>query len=302
MREIVVISGKGGTGKTSLTAAFADLARSAVVCDLDVDAADLHLLLAPAMQRRETFVSGHEARIDPEACTGCGACQSLCRFGAVAPDGEAFRVDPMRCEGCKVCVALCPAGAIRFPEKRCGEWYVGQTRFGTLVHARLDPGQENSGRLVTLLKRQARNIAQEQGRDIVLCDGAPGIGCPVISSLAGATLAAVVTEPTPSGLHDLERVLDLCDHFRNRACVILNKADLNRETAGAIAALCARRGVEVAARLPHDEIVFEAMLKGLAVTEMPEAPFVRSLRAAWERMDALSRPRGQDLLVTHANP
>ncbi|GFK94459.1 Electron transport complex subunit RsxB [Fundidesulfovibrio magnetotacticus] len=288
MREIVVVSGKGGTGKTSLTAAFADLAGRAVVCDLDVDAADLHLVLTPALERREDFFSGHEAVIDPARCTGCGICATLCRFGAVLPEGGGYRIDPTRCEGCKVCVSLCPEAAVNFPERRCGEWFTGQTRFGTLVHARLTPGAENSGRLVTLLKKEARAIALADGLELVLCDGSPGIGCPVISSLAGANLAVAVTEPTPSGRHDLERLLELCARLRTRACCVLNKCDLNAAEARAIEELCAARDVEVVARLPHDDIVFEAMLRGRAVTELPGAPMATLLKQAWNRLAALS--------------
>ena len=227
MREIIIISGKGGTGKTSLTGAFAHLADNKVICDLDVDAPDLHLLLQPAQERREEFYSGHEAVIDGEKCDGCGLCATLCEFGAIRENGAGFVVDPIRCEGCKVCVAFCPAAAIRFPERHCGQWYVSSTRFGPLVHAQLFPGAENSGRLVMVLKQQARELAKSRGADLVLCDGAPGIGCPVISSLSGADLAVAVTEPTPSGRHDLERVAALCRHFQTTFAVIINKYDLN---------------------------------------------------------------------------
>lgn len=298
MREIVVISGKGGTGKTSLTAAFADLARYAVVCDLDVDAADLHLLLQPVNTLQVDFISGHEALIDSDACTGCGICADMCRFGAIQADGEGFRVDSRRCEGCKVCVAFCPNGAVQFPEKLCGKWFVGQTRFGNMVHARLIPGAENSGRLVSVLKKEARAIARREGQGFILCDGSPGIGCPVISSLSGADLAVVVTEPTPSGRHDLERVLALCAHFRCRACVIINKCDLNRSEAAGIRAYCKEHGLEVVAELPHDEIMFTAMLKGRTVTEMADAPFADILRHTWKRIAALSEQGKETTLTT----
>ena len=238
MREIIIISGKGGTGKTSLTGAFAHLAANKIICDLDVDAPDLHLLLQPAQERREEFYSGHEAVIDREKCDGCGLCATLCEFGAIRENGAGFVVDPVRCEGCKVCVAFCPAAAIRFPERHCGQWYVSSTRFGPLVHAQLFPGAENSGRLVMVLKQQARELAKARGADLVLCDGAPGIGCPVISSLSGAHLAVAVTEPTPSGRHDLERVAALCRHFQTAFAVIINKYDLNPDETARIEGFC----------------------------------------------------------------
>jgi MinD superfamily P-loop ATPase len=288
MREIIVISGKGGTGKTSLTGAFAHLADNQIICDLDVDAPDLHLLSQPKLERQEEFYSGHEARIDRDKCDGCGLCASMCQFGAIRENGAGFTVDPLRCEGCKVCVAFCPAAAIRFPEKHCGQWYVSSSRFGPLVHAQLFPGEENSGRLVTVLKQQARELAQARSADLVLCDGAPGIGCPVISSLSGAHLAVAVTEPTPSGRHDLERVADLCRHFQTAMAVIINKHDLNPDETARIEAFCRDGGCPVLARLPHDPLVTKAMIQGLVVTEMPATAFSREVRGAWTRIEALA--------------
>jgi MinD superfamily P-loop ATPase len=289
MREIIIISGKGGTGKTSLTGAFAHLAANKIICDLDVDAPDLHLLLHPARERQEEFFSGHEALIDLEKCDGCGLCASMCQFGAIRENGGGgLAVDPLGCEGCKVCVAFCPVEAIRFPEKHCGQWYVSSTRFGPLVHAQLFPGEENSGRLVMVLKQQAREMAKTRGADLVLCDGAPGIGCPVISSLSGAHLAVAVTEPTPSGRHDLERVADLCRHFQTAMAVIINKHDLNPEETSRIEAFCRDGGYPVPARLPHDLLITRAMIQGLVVTELPETTFSRDLRQAWARIEELA--------------
>jgi MinD superfamily P-loop ATPase len=292
MREIVIISGKGGTGKTSLTGAFAHLAANKIICDLDVDAPDLHLLLRPARERKEEFHSGHEARIDPDRCDRCGLCASMCQFGAVREDQQGFTVDPLRCEGCKVCVALCPAEAIRFPEKHCGQWYVSATRFGPLVHAQLFPGEENSGRLVMVLKQQARELAKERGAELILSDGAPGIGCPVISSLSGTHLAVAVTEPTPSGRHDLERVAGLCGHFQTAFAVIINKCDLNPDEAVRIEDFCRDRSYPVLARMPHDPIVTRAMIQGLVVTELPETDFSRALRQSWTRILELAHRIG----------
>jgi MinD superfamily P-loop ATPase len=288
MREIIIISGKGGTGKTSLTGAFAHLAANKIICDLDVDAPDLHLLLAPTKERLEEFYSGHEAEIDGEKCDGCGLCATMCQFEAIRENGAGFAVDPVRCEGCKVCVAFCPNEAIRFPERHCGQWFVSATRFGPLVHAQLFPGAENSGRLVMVLKQQARELAKARGADLVLCDGAPGIGCPVISSLSGAHLAVAVTEPTPSGRHDLERVADLCRHFQTTLGVIINKHDLNYEEAARIEAFCRTGSYPVIAQLPHDMLVTRAMIQGLVVTELPETDFSRELAHAWAKIEALA--------------
>jgi MinD superfamily P-loop ATPase len=287
MREVIIISGKGGTGKTSLTGAFAHLASNKILCDLDVDAPDLHLLLKPARERIEEFHSGHEAWIDREKCSQCGLCLSMCQFGAIREDDRGFAVDSLRCEGCKVCVAFCPDDAVRFPEKHCGQWYVSSTRFGPLVHAQLFPGEENSGRLVMVLKQQARELAKVNGADLVLCDGAPGIGCPVISSLSGANLAVAVTEPTPSGRHDLERIADLCKHFQLPFAVIINKHDLNPEESAGIETYCRERSYPVLAQLPHDVMVTKAMVQGLVVTELAESEFSRELKRTWARIEEL---------------
>ena len=288
MREIVVVSGKGGTGKTSLTGAFAHLAANKVVCDLDVDAPDLHLLLRPENERTEEFFSGHAARIDHDLCTGCGLCATMCRYEAVRVDGNTFSVDPLRCEGCRVCVAFCPEGAVLFPEKHSGRRFISSTRFGPLVHARLFPGEANSGRLVTVLKQEARQLAKAGGKELILSDGSPGIGCPVISSLSGASLAVAVTEPTPSGRHDLERVAELCGHFRIRLAVIINKFDLNPEEADRIEAFCRSKGHEAIGRLPYDPVVTRAMVEGLVVTELPETGFSMGVRKAWGKIEELA--------------
>jgi MinD superfamily P-loop ATPase len=288
MREIVIISGKGGTGKTSLTGAFSHLASNKILCDLDVDAPDLHLLLQPRREREEAFYSGHEAVIELDLCERCGLCGSLCQFGAIREDEQGFSVDPFRCEGCKVCVAFCPSNAIIFPEKHCGTWYLSSTRFGPLVHAQLFPGEENSGRLVMVLKQQARELAKARGADLVLCDGAPGIGCPVISSLSGTHLAVAVTEPTPSGRHDLERVAELCGHFQVSLAVIINKFDLNLDETTRIEASCRDGGTPVIGRLPHDPVVTRAMIEGLVVTEVDETELSRELRRAWARIEDLA--------------
>lgn len=290
MREIVIISGKGGAGKTTVAGAFAHLAENAVLCDLDVDAPDLHLLLSPEKRQETEFWSGHEARIRPEDCVHCATCLNECQFGAIAYSLDGYSVKPFLCEGCKLCVALCPAKAIDFPEKHCGDWFVSDTRFGDMVHAQLFPGEENSGRLVTLLKQQARVMAEDKGLGLVLSDGAPGIGCPVISSLAGTDLAVAVTEPTPSGIHDLERVAGLCDGFRTKVAVLINKVDLNPELAGKIEAYCAEKGYTVVGRLPHDRAAVDAMLAAQTLTEFDPDGLGAALKEAWaETLELLKR-------------
>lgn len=284
MPEILVISGKGGTGKTCLTGAMAHLAQNKVICDLDVDAPDLHLLLQPQARQVHQFYSGNEAVIDPDPCTGCGLCWEKCRYQAITSNGEAFKVDPLKCEGCKLCVSLCPAEAIAFPQRHCGTWQVSDTRMGPMVHAQLFPGQENSGRLVALLRQQARELSDENGYELILSDGPPGIGCPVISSLSGTDLAVVVTEPTPSGRHDLERVAELCRHFKVPAGVIVNKCDLNLDQSQAIADYCAREGLELLAQLPFDPAMVQAMVKGKVITEFQQNGLAEELARAWEKI------------------
>ena len=290
MREIVIISGKGGTGKTTMSAAFAHLAQNKIICDLDVDAPDLHILLDPAVQQTEAFISGNEAEIRQSDCVQCGQCQKLCAFEAVSFDGSIYKVDPLRCEGCGVCVKLCPAQAIDFPEGHCGDWYVSDTRFGQMVHAQLFPGQENSGKLVGLLKTEARKRAREQKLETILCDGSPGVGCPVIASLSGATLAVGVVEPTPSGRHDFTRVADLCRHFRVPLAVIINKADLNPAEADAIEAMCAENGHTLLGRLPFDPVVTQAMVRRQALTEF-DNPVGNALKDMWSALQEMKTGR-----------
>lgn len=287
MHEILVISGKGGTGKTSLTAAFAHLSANAIICDLDVDAPDLHLLLNPERQLTHEFHAGHEAVIRPDKCEDCGTCIQMCAFDAVQPGESHPVINPLKCEGCKVCVEFCPAGAVAFEPKHCGTWYVSDTRMGPMVHAQLLPAEENSGRLVALLRQEAREMARKQGRPIILADGPPGIGCPVISALSGVTLAVVVTEPTPSGLHDMARITDLCDHFQIPAAVIVNKYDLNPVIADRIGESCRQKGYALVARLDHDLDFIHAMVEGRTITEFSTGATVRKIKEAWEKILSL---------------
>lgn len=272
-KELVVVSGKGGTGKTSLTASFATLAGRAVLADCDVDAADLHLLLAPRVRIRHIFRSGRRAEIRSEDCLGCGTCSDLCRFGAIEPSesangsGEVSRVVEELCEGCGVCVRFCPESAIDFPERVCGEWMVSETRCGPMVHARLGVAGENSGKLVSQVRSEARRIAEQERLDLVLVDGPPGIGCPAIASLTGAALALVVIEPSLSGQHDLKRVLELTRHFELPATVCVNKWDLDPEMADRIDADARNAGALPIGRIRYDPTVTSAQMQERTVVE-----------------------------------
>lgn len=288
MPEILIISGKGGTGKTSLTAAFAHLADNTIICDLDVDAPDLHLLLHPNTQQTHEFFSGYQAVIQPDLCDGCDTCRQMCRYDAVQPGIPAPVIDPLKCEGCKVCVEFCPSDAIAFTSKHCGNWFCSDTRFGPMVHAQLFPGEENSGRLVAVLRQRAKEMAQAQAQPLILSDGPPGIGCPVISSVSGVNLAVIVTEPTPSGIHDLERIVSLCDHFKIPVAVIINKYDLSEKITQEIEAFCREHDGSIVAKLPHDPVFVHAMLEGKAVTEYANGHISREIRRAWDHILALS--------------
>jgi MinD superfamily P-loop ATPase len=277
MKEIVVLSGKGGTGKTSIVGSLAALAGSKVLADCDVDAADLHLLLKPRVKQETQFWSGHVAQIDPDKCTQCGLCQELCRFDAI----KDFDVDPISCEGCGFCSHICPVEAITMKENLSGHWFISDTRYGPLVHARLGIAQENSGKLVAQVRQQARQIAEIEEKDLIISDGPPGIGCPVISSLSGASLALLVTEPTLSGIHDLERVLGVCRHFGVPAVVCINKYDLNEENTRQIESYCKSHRIKVVAKIPFDNAVTEAIVRGLPLVEYSDGRIAREMEKLW---------------------
>jgi MinD superfamily P-loop ATPase len=264
MKELIVISGKGGTGKTSLIAAFASLAQNKVLCDADVDAADLHLIMDPHISRRSDFKSGHRADIDSSKCSECGLCVALCKFGAVSDD---FKVDPVDCEGCGVCVYFCPENAIDFPENTCGQWFISDTRFGPMIHACLGIAEENSGKLVTLVRQESRRLAEQKNLDLILTDGPPGVGCPVIASIGGANAVLVVAEPTLSGIHDMQRVIQLANHFKVPALVCVNKFDLNPDLTRNIENFARDEGLPYLGKIPFDPIFTKAMVQGQTIFE-----------------------------------
>jgi len=295
MKEVVVLSGKGGTGKTSIVGCFAALAQSKVLADCDVDAADLHLLLNPVIQQQNEFWSGQVSFIDEEKCTHCGLCQELCRFEAI----KNYKVDPISCEGCGFCSHICPVEAITMKENLSGCWFISNTQYGPLVHARLGIAQESSGKLVALVRQQAGLLAKEQRFDYIISDGPPGIGCPVISSLSGANLALLVTEPTLSGIHDLERVLGVCHHFGVPALVCINKYDLNADNTRQIESYCLSQGVEVASKIAFDNVVTEALVQGLSVVEYSQGKVTQEIESLWQHIiQVLER---QKEVTSHAN-
>ena len=284
MKELVIISGKGGTGKTSITASFATLAKNAVLADCDVDATDLHLILRPEAQQTHPFYSGHEAVIREADCAGCGLCDDLCRFDAIKKSRDNFQLEPSSCEGCGVCVHFCPAKAIDFPERLCGEWFLSKTRCGTMVHARLGIGAENSGKLVSTVRSQAKQIAAAIQADWILVDGPPGTGCPVIASLTGGDAVLAVTEPTLSGQHDLLRMLELTRHFQIPAFICINKWDINPSMTATIESAATNAGATVLTRIPYDKSITEAQISGQSVVEHNEGTASQFIQTLWEKL------------------
>jgi MinD superfamily P-loop ATPase len=282
MKELVIISGKGGTGKTSLVAAFASLAANKVLSDADVDAADLHLIVNPQTTDHHDFQAGHSAVINIEKCTACGLCRELCRYDAISED---YIVNRMDCEGCGVCVHFCPEKAVDFPLKTCGEWFLSETRFGPMVHARLGIAEENSGKLVTLVRQEARKVAETRKLELILTDGPPGIGCPVIASLGGASAALIVTEPTVAGRHDLQRVAELADFFKVPVMICVNKADLNPESTREIEQYVEQKGYAFVGAIPFDSVFTKAMVAGRTIIEYDnDTEAAAALRQTWQKV------------------
>lgn len=296
--ELVVISGKGGTGKTSVTASLAMLAGPSVLADCDVDAADLHLLLTPRIKKRYDFFSGHEAVIRQKECIGCGACLAYCRFDAVHRQTDAdaptlFTIDPALCEGCGVCVHVCPVKAIDFNERLCGQWMISTTRCGPMVHARLGIAAENSGKLVSLVRQEARRLAEAQGIVRIMVDGPPGIGCPVISSLTGASQVLVVTEPSLSGEHDLGRILQLTRHFKIQTSVCVNKYDIDMAMTERIERAAVAAGARVLGRIHYDPIVTQAQMQEKTVVET-KSMAADDIRNIWKQLNNEERINGNN--------
>ncbi|MFA7677470.1 MAG: ATP-binding protein [Candidatus Omnitrophota bacterium] len=293
MKKIVVISGKGGTGKTVVTGALAAFSSKAVMADCDVDAADLHLLLNPVIKKRQEFRAGVTAFIDQGKCIGCGKCMEICRFSAIdriLPLGAkgGFSIDSVSCEGCAFCSFACPVKAIEMRENISGEWFVSDTRFGPLVHAKLGIAEENSGKLVSLVRQEAEKIAKERKSDWVIIDGSPGIGCPVIASLNGVDCALVVTEPTLSGLHDAKRVISVARHFGVMVKLAVNKYDLNPEVTESIEKYCRAENIQVLGKISFDKSIVKAMLKGETIAEGSSDESRRQVREVWEKLQSLA--------------
>jgi len=282
MKQITVLSGKGGTGKTTITATFAVLAEKAIIADCDVDAPDLHMLLHPETLETKEFKGSKLAVIDEAKCIKCGVCREKCRFDAITQN---FVVDPFSCEGCGVCTLVCPANAITLTERVSGYAYVSKIKYGFMVHALLKPGESNSGKLVTLVRQNARLLAEKEKSNLIIIDGPPGIGCPVIASVAGIDAGLLVTEPTLSGIHDLKRAIQLMRHFNVKPFVCINMYDVNVDNTNKISRFCRENNIEIVGKIPFNPIVTEAMVYGKTVIEYsPECNVAKEIMCIWNRL------------------
>jgi len=289
MKQFVILSGKGGAGKTSLTAALAHLAAtdpdpvSLVIIDADVDAANLELVLAPNVLYQEEFWGGQIATIDAETCEQCGICKQVCRFDAIFEYDGGYSIDPIACEGCATCFFQCPSGAVTMSDQRAGTWFHSESRFGPLIHAALQPAQENSGKLIAKIRQHARTLAVEGGYDLILIDGPPGIGCPVISAVTGADLALIVAEPSMAGMHDMRRALQTTKHFGIQSLVCVNKSDLYPKGTAEIETYCCEHQVEMVGQIPFDAAITMAMMQGEPVTRYrPDASASHAISTVWD--------------------
>ncbi|MBE0655575.1 MAG: P-loop NTPase [Bacteroidales bacterium] len=287
MKELTILSGKGGTGKTSITAALASVAKNVVLCDNDVDAADLHLILKPSIVEEHVFHGGWKAVIDADSCSGCGICQDHCRFGAIHSfKNGTFGIDPLACEGCRLCERVCPNEAIHSERSSNNFWYLSNSRFGYFVHAKMGPGEENSGKLVTRVRKKAQEIAGQTGADWIINDGPPGIGCEAIASLSGTSHVLMVIEPTRSGLHDAERLAELIESFEIPASAVINKFDIHTEVSLQIEKFLNSHGIALLARIPFDREVVEAMVNGQSIVEYrPESEISEIIKDVWHSMN-----------------
>lgn len=282
MKQLTVLSGKGGTGKTTITASLAVLAKNAVVADCDVDAPDLHMLLHPSTIETQEFKGSKLAVISEEKCIKCGLCREKCRFDAITED---IKIDPVSCEGCGVCTIVCPVNAITLTERISGHAYNSKTEYGFMAHAMLSPSESNSGKLVTLVRQNAKILAEREHSNLIIIDGPPGIGCPVIASVTGIDAGLVVTEPTMSGIHDLERALQLLGHFNVTPFVCVNMYDINEDNAEKIVSFCKKNGIEVVGKIPFNPVVTEAMVNGKPIIEYaPESDAAKEIESMWKKV------------------
>lgn len=285
MKQILVISGKGGTGKTIVAASLVVLAKKSLIADCDVDAADLHLLLHPEIKQTRDFTGLPKAIIDQGKCTGCGECIKVCKYNAILKnDDSQYRIDTISCEGCAVCTHICPAQAISMEEHKAGQWFISETQFGTMVHAKLGIAEENSGMLVTTVRKEAQAIAQKNNLEYVIIDGPPGIGCPVIASLTGVDIALIVTEPTLSGIHDMTRVLKLTDSLGIKAACVINKYDININNTEKISDLCYNTETPILGQIPYDESVIESIVAGVPLPMHVDNNTTAILEQIWQQL------------------
>lgn len=282
IKELVILSGKGGTGKTSITASFASLAKNKVMADCDVDAADLHLIVEPEIIKEEIFSGGSKAYINRKACTLCGKCMSVCRFDAI---NKSFAVDSLSCEGCGVCASFCPSNAIEMKPHLSGRWFESHTRFGSMVHARLGIAEGNSGKLVTILRKRAKEIALNEDNKLIITDGSPGTGCPVIATVTGSSFVLIVTEPTVSGIHDLKRVHSLIEHFKVKCAVCVNRHDINPEKSDEIRRFCNEKGIPLYGMIPYDDDVTKAQIARKSITDYSSGPASKAIKDLWNRIE-----------------
>ncbi|MBL0731834.1 MAG: ATP-binding protein [Desulfosarcina sp.] len=283
MKELTIISGKGGTGKTSIVASFASIAKKKILVDADVDAADLHLVLPPEIKKEEDFKGGHIAYINPDICTNCGDCIERCQFNAISDD---FVVDQIACEGCGVCVHFCPVGAIDFPQRTCGKWFISDTKSGPMVHAKLGIAEENSGLLVSMLRREAKEIAEQNGLETIIIDGPPGIGCPVIASVTGTSAVLIITEPTLSGMHDMKRVGELTAFLNVPAMVCINKYDINPEISDRIKEYANENKIKYIGSVPYDSDVTAAMVAQKSLVDFSDGKGSQAIQKVWKEVES----------------